>query len=166
MEKNEERVNVTLMTIMAVCMFYGALVRLSGCSVVNGESMEPTLHECDIVSCQNVSQNGISRGDIVIFDRDGRRYIKRVIGIPGDTISISDGQFEVNGSGMTFGVSAEPYDRMDKPGILSNGPLTLGADEYFCAGDNRNHSKDSRVLGAIKYAEIDGKVTKVYTIFH
>lgn len=116
-----------------------------------------------------------SRGDLVVFRYPGNRnetYIKRIIGLPGETIAIHQRRVSVNGheiddpwgfcpDGRGLGdPSADcgpPVDRMDEMA-----PRTLGADQYFMLGDNRQHSQDSRVWGALPKADLLGKVLGVY----
>lgn len=83
------------------------------------------------------------RGDVVLFDPpDGDRYyyVKRIIGIPGDTLVIIDGQVYLNGSDEPLD---EPYLK-ETPYPMDFGPYTVPEDCYFVMGDNRNHSNDAR----------------------
>lgn len=100
------------------------------------------------------------RGDIVMFeapDKEDTIYIKRVIGIPGDTIKIENNKIYVNGI-----LKEESY--IDK---WTNSPgtqeWTLGKDEYFMMGDNRNNSNDSRIYGPVKEKTIIAKAIFRYS---
>ena len=133
---------------------------------VEGNSMEGTLQQGDMVLMEKISK--IHRFDIVVFQlSDGTTYIKRVIGLPGDTIAYKDDNLYVNGEKI-----AEDFLTKDPQ---SNVPLTsdftlkelmgvqkLGKDSYFVMGDNRRASKDSRSFGAISTADIVGKARFVY----
>ena len=84
------------------------------------------------------------RFDIVIFkypDDESQLFIKRIIGLPGDTVQVIDGYVYINGKKLDEHYGAEV---MEDPGIAAE-PIKLGDDEYFVLGDNRNHSSDSRV---------------------
>ena len=98
------------------------------------------------------------RGDIVVLHPpvdQGRPYIKRVIGLPGDRLAIHDGSVWINGKRLD-----EPYLHgiaTSWPGSLGQGEITIPNDEVFVMGDNRNNSTDSRVFGPIKIDAIIGK---------
>ena len=98
------------------------------------------------------------RYDIVVFPyrlEENTYYIKRIIGLPGETVQIVDGYVYINGVQLD-----EHYGNeiMEKPGIAAE-PVTLGEDEYFVLGDNRNNSQDSRTasVGVIHRDEILGR---------
>lgn len=112
---------------------------------VDGHSMEPTLSDGDNLIVDKLSYRfrDPQRYDIIVFPykhKENTYYIKRIIGLPGETVQVKDGEVYINGEvlGETYG--AEP---MANSGIAEN-PITLGENEYFVLGDNRNHSSDSR----------------------
>lgn len=124
-------------------------------TIVDGTSMETTLQDEDNLLVEKMSYHFSSpkRFDVIVFYPFGKEndayYIKRVIGLPGETIQIVGDTIYIDGE-----VLEEDYgkDPMTKSGIAKE-PLTLGEDEYFVLGDNRTVSEDSR------YPEI-GPVTK------
>lgn len=133
-------------------------------TVVYGPSMEPSYYDREYLLISNalVKVQGLSRGDVIVFkthlklDSGGEKnLIKRVIGTPGDTVEIADGQVRVNGE-----VIQEAYT--DGSPTLDNGVTSwvVGDNEYFVLGDNRDNSKDSRFddVGLIKKDKIMGKV--------
>ncbi|MGQ9489791.1 MAG: signal peptidase I [Anaerolineae bacterium] len=98
------------------------------------------------------------RGDVVIFQypRDpSRDFIKRVIGLPGETVEVRAGQVYINGQPMP-----EPFG--PNPGSYTAPPVTLGPDEVFVMGDNRNNSSDSHLWGPLPLARIIGKAMISY----
>jgi signal peptidase I len=126
-------------------------------------SMENTLHPQDYVflAKQAYTFGEIERGDIVVFkselmDEHGtnKNLIKRVIGLPGDTLEIRDGSVFRNGEQLV-----EPYT---KDGVTTTvmAPITIPADEYFVMGDNREVSLDSRraEVGNVPREDVVGKV--------
>jgi signal peptidase I len=149
-----------LETIILIGAIY-ALVNLATVRfIVDGPSMQPNFHtgQVLVVSRVNYLLANPQRGDIIVFNPpdvppDEPPYIKRVIGVPGDTVEIRDTQVYVNGE-----LLYEPY--INEPctaGSCPNKSWTLGPDEYFMMGDNRNHSRDSRAFGVVKRERIIGE---------
>lgn len=127
---------------------------------VSGESMETTLSDGDHLIVDKIFYRfrDPERYDIVVFPyrlEENTYYIKRIIGLPGETVQIVDGYVYINGVQLD-----EHYGNeiMEKPGIAAE-PVTLGEDEYFVLGDNRNNSQDSRTasVGVIHRDEILGR---------
>ena len=132
---------------------------------VDGHSMETTLQDRDQVICDKLSYRfgDPERFDIVVIypdDTHSARWIKRVIGLPGETVRIDlDGNIFINGE-----ILEENYgkERIENPGLAYQ-EIILAEDEYWCMGDNRNHSSDSRVIGPVSRDNIYGKaVARVY----
>lgn len=125
-------------------------------------SMEPTIQVNDQVRINRLSYvfGSPKRGDIIAFkksdDENASIHIKRVIGLPGDTVQIKDGMILINGE--TYMESGE-YPKVINPGLAED-PIKIGTGEYFVLGDNRNNSEDSRFadMGLISEKRIIGKV--------
>lgn len=126
---------------------------------VEGSSMEPTLHngELVIVSKLHYFLGEPRREDVIVFhlpqDPD-QEYIKRVVGLPGDHIEIKEGQVLVNGERLE-----EPY--LDYAPIYS-GSWDVPQDSLFVLGDNRNNSSDSHEWGPVPLDYVVGKALLVY----
>ena len=115
---------------------------------VNGNSMYPTLEGNEIMLLNKLSD--IDRFDIIVvkLEEEDSELIKRVIGLPGETIEIKNNEIYINdellddsyGYGITYNID----------------PITLGEDEYFVLGDNRIISLDSRAFGTVHRSEIKG----------
>jgi len=126
---------------------------------VQGVSMHPSFENGELLLTEKVSYrlSAPNRGDIIVFEAPIERkadFIKRIIGIPGDTITIRDGSVYINSMKLD-----ENYIMGNTEG---NKTLVLGESEYFVLGDNRAASSDSRVFGPIKKNTIRGKVWVVY----
>jgi signal peptidase I len=109
---------------------------------------------------------GPGRGDIVVFHTPqqvvatcgvGGVFVKRIIGMPGETWQERHGFVYINGEKLS-----EPYIRPDRRDDLNRGPITIPKDQYFVMGDNRSASCDSRVWGALPRGNIIGKVILTY----
>lgn len=127
---------------------------------VSGHSMEPTLQHGDNLIVDKLSYHfrDPERYEIIVFPfkyAEDTYYIKRIIGLPGDTIQVKDGYVYLNGEKLE-----ESYDKIDigKEGIAIK-EITLGEDEYFVMGDNRNKSSDSRdsSVGVLKKDDFIGR---------
>ena len=128
---------------------------------VHGESMMPTFEENDKVMLLKIYT--IENFDMIVFKApNGVNFIKRVIGVPGDRISMKDDQLYVNGKPQ-----AEPYLEKNRKDAAQEGLMqltedfqefTVPAESYYVLGDNRLNSMDSRVLGFISKDSILGEV--------
>ena len=162
---------VTTVVIIAFCIgiayFLASFVTtyVAHQTTVEGESMEPTLTDGDSVIIQRLSYYFVDpkRYDVVVFpvsydDGNAKKtyYIKRVIGLPGETVQIIDGSVYINNEKLdddVYGAAA-----INEAGIAEN-PLVLGENQYFVMGDNRNMSTDSRnsYVGLVNKNDIIGE---------
>ena len=131
-------------------------------SVVEGGSMNPTLTDRDNVLVSRITYmvSDPKRFDIVVFElksEPGTYYIKRVIGLPGETISIRNGKVLINGQVLEDDIYGNA--EITRPGRAVR-EVTLGEGEYFVMGDNRNNSQDSRYEdpGNVQRKQLVGKV--------
>ena len=127
---------------------------------VDGRSMMNTLHDGDNLIVEKLSYrfSDPKRFDIIVFPPTGKKeyYIKRIIGLPGETVQIDEnGNIYINVELLEENYGAET---IQNPGRAAK-PITLGDDEYFVMGDNRNNSKDSRSeeVGNVKRSQIIGR---------
>lgn len=168
--EKEKKINKsTIHEILSTLFYCGVAVFLAFVLVFSvgmkismvGVSMEPALYNGQEVLINRFIYKITSpkRGDVIAFLPNGNQnshyYLKRIVGLPGESIQIIDGYVYINGER----VPEDEYDKMADYGIAEN-EIQLGSDEYFVLGDNRNMSEDSRSgnIGAVKKDTIAGKV--------
>lgn len=141
--------------------------------VVDGFSMMPTLKDTDRMVVNKISYaiGEPNHFDIIVFQApEGKAYIKRVIGLPGDKVEYKEDTLYINDKAY-----AEPYLDEYKAQLIDGGPLTepftlmdiidqetVPEDHLFVMGDNRRFSKDSRHIGVISYDKVLGKTNIIY----
>ena len=127
---------------------------------VNGSSIYPTLEDGDIMILNEIGYhlNGINRFDIVVVKKDNDRIIKRVIGLPGETVSYKDNKLYINGNEVKEDFTHDITHNFDLSEIDVE---VIPEDYYFVVGDNRGNSKDSRMIGLVSKSEIKGKTNLI-----
>lgn len=133
---------------------------------VYGESMLPNLHDREQIFTDRLSYllGKLKRGDVVVFKspRSPDDYIKRIVGMPGDVVTIQENKVYVNGKLLMEDYL--PQDLPTPPGSFATEgeAIKLEGDQYFVLGDNRGNSSDSRSWGPIKNDKIVGRAWIVY----
>ncbi len=135
-----------LYILIVVGLTYLILTYVGQRTRVSGHSMETTLSDGDNLIVDKLSYRfgDPKRYDIIVFPykyKENTYYIKRIIGLPGETVQVTDGYAYIDGELLESDVYGAEI--MDNSGIAGE-PLTLDEDEYFVLGDNRNNSSDSR----------------------
>lgn len=136
-------------------------------NTVVGSSMVPTLAGGDQILVEKISSylpNGIQRGDIVTVDtrsfegfaKEERRIIKRVIGLPGERVTLLEGRVYVDGQLLEESYLDPELETLPRNPVYSD--LLLGADEFYIMGDNRTYSMDSRAIGPVARSHIVGSL--------
>jgi signal peptidase I len=109
----------------------------------------------------------IERGDVVVFKQPQEPeidFIKRVVGLPGDTVELREGLLYVNGSYVEEPHVEEEYRRLDRNG--NYGPIAVEPDNYFVLGDHRNQSQDSRFWGQVPRGLMKGRALLIWWSFY
>ena len=156
---------ISMIVVFLVAQFIFRPIR------VRGSSMYPTLEDGSLGISNVIGRNidGIERFDIVIIKlaNEDEFLVKRVIGLPGETVSYKDGQLYINGEAIEEDFLDEDY--MEDWGKYFMGDVeeyTLGENEYYCLGDNRPASKDSRYYGAFYDYELIAKGVLIFYPFN
>ena len=146
--------------VIVVILSLGIITFIGQRTKVSGHSMETTLSDGDNLIVDKISYRfrDPERFEIIVFPfqyEEHTYYIKRIIGLPGETVQVIDGYVYINGEVLDENYGLEV---MDDPGIAAE-PITLAEDEYFVLGDNRNHSSDSRdpSVGVLHRNDIMGR---------
>jgi len=157
----KELIQTGIYLIIVLCLTYLVITFVGQRTRVDGSSMNNTLINNDNLIVDKISYrfSEPKRFDIVVFPykyKEDTYYIKRIIGLPGETVFIDEsGDIYINNVKLKENYGKEV---INNPGRAST-PITLGSDEYFVMGDNRNHSSDSRdpSVGNIKRDDILGR---------
>lgn len=141
-----------LVTFIVVCVLFVSLRYFIRFPIVSGESMQPTYQNNDRLAVLYTKDLGVNDIAIVWSQNLDEYIVKRVVGIPGDTIVIKDNALYRNEARLLeFYIQDENWESQDMA-------VTLQEDQYFVLGDNRNNSTDSRAFGVVLRSDIFGKV--------
>jgi signal peptidase I len=130
---------------------------------INGQSMDPTFHNGEYILTNKVEfkLNEPKRGDVVIFKSPRNKdidYIKRIIGLPGDTVKLTNSVFFINGAPLDESAYIGPGVFTASGSFLQeNSEIIIPEGKYFVVGDNRPHSSDSREFGPVPVEDFIGK---------
>ena len=158
--------------VVSLAIFFVIYIFVAQPHQVNGSSMDPTLQTGEFLLTEKINYrfHEPARGEIIVFRApssacvgDRCDYIKRVIGLPGETVKVADGKFYINGELLDESHYLAPTI-MTNPGAFTANEreITLGEDQYFVSGDNRPGSSDSRFWGPIDKKSIIGRAFFAY----
>ena len=152
--------------VVALALAFAIRFLIAAPYVVSGSSMEPNFNNWDYLIVDRLTYDFETpqRGDVIVLDlpqQTSRALIKRVIGLPGDTVTLSgpNPTITITDAAHPNGfVLNEPYIDPNNYGGITDTRYTLGPDQYFVMGDNRKVSADSRTWGILPRADIVGRV--------
>ena len=121
---------------------------------VDGVSMEKTLKDNDILILNKLDKN-YDRFDVVVFNYNNEKLIKRIIGLPGESVNYKNGKLYIDNKEVKDDLSNTTGDFK----LINLGHTIIPDDKYFLLGDNRNHSLDSRLIGLVDKSSIEGTVS-------
>lgn len=152
---------VVKLVILAVAIVIPIRYFLFEPFVIQGSSMEPNFYERDYLIVDRLSYRlrAPDRGEVIVFNYPldpSKKFIKRVIGLPGETVAIKDGQVTITKNGNSFALHESYLPAGLKAPDMN--PYTLKDGQYFVLGDNRPYSSDSQDWGELPRANIVGKV--------
>jgi len=150
---------------IAIAIFLAFIIRsfIFAPFVVEGTSMMPTLIDGERLIVNEIIYNlsEASRGDIIVFHyNQDQDYIKRIIGLPGDTVEVRDDQLYINNEKVDEPYLTEEKKSWQEQGLSLTedfGPVKVDEHSLFVMGDNRRNSKDSRMIGEIDQEQVVGR---------
>ena len=155
-------INTVLIVFAAIVLGYGLITFCVQTVYMTGSSMESVISDGDELILNKLAYKAskIRRYDIVAIKKigsDDYYDIKRVVGLPGDSISVVAGRLVINGKHTNDDL---PFSYINTPGVLDE-TIKLGDEEYFVIGDNTSNSEDSRYInyGNVQKSEIKGKIS-------
>ena len=169
----KEMISTLSYLLGVLCLTWLVITFVGQRTEVDGSSMEPMLTDGDNLSVDKITYRfrDPQRFDIIVFPfkyQENTYYIKRIIGLPGETIQIDEqGNIYIDGEVLEENYGREIIEP-DNIGIAAS-PIVLGEDEYFVMGDNRNNSKDSReaIVGNIRREDIIGRAwVRIWPLSH
>lgn len=154
-------------SIIGVTIFVLIYIFVGQLLEVTGDSMEPNLHNGEQIIAEKISMKfkPLSRGEIVIFrhpDNNERLLVKRVIGLPGETIKIANGDVYINGKLLNEPYILEQDSSEGRKDLVEEVEYQIPKNSYILLGDNRRESSDSRTFGPVREELILGRVLLVY----
>jgi signal peptidase I len=153
--------------VFAIAIFLFIYLLVMQPHKIKGDSMQPNFPNGEYLLTDKVSYrfNQPSRGDVIVFEapgENGDEFIKRVIGLPGETVSIHNNHVYINNQLLTEDYIADALTTQGGPFLADNQEITVPSDNVFVLGDNRPASSDSRRWGYVPFKSITGRAWIIY----
>ena len=153
--------------VFAIAIFLFVYLLVLQPHKIKGDSMQPNFPNGEYLLTDKVSYRfgEVERGDVVVFEppgSEGEEYIKRIIGLPGEEISVKGGKVYINGSLLDESYISDSLQTSGGSFLNENATVDVPSDYYFVLGDNRVASSDSRMWGFVEKDKITGRAWLVY----
>lgn len=153
---NQDYLNLLLRLIVLIIILYVLFNQVFLIDQANGNGMFPAVKDGDLMVAYRL-ESDLSKNDVVFYTHEGGRHVGRILGRPGDVVTINDsGTLMVNGTTQSGEIL---YPTYKKEGLTY--PYTVPDDSYFILGDYRTQCEDSRDFGAVNRKDVEGKVITI-----
>ena len=153
--------------VSAIAIFLFVYLLILQPHKIKGASMEPNFHNGEFLLTDKVTYRfrQPARGDVIVFEapgENGEEFIKRIIALPGEKISINDGAYYINGNKLEESYIPDSIKTYPNIFLKTGEELVVPPNSYFVSGDNRQASSDSRIWGFVTKDKITGKAWFIY----
>ena len=158
-----ESIQVIVIALAVVVLVY---IFVASFNIVDGESMIPNFESGDLIIAEKITPNfgQLHRGDVIVFAApEGKDYIKRIIGLPGEKVKVDNGKVYINGIPITENYLSDENKSFHGGQVYADGDeVSLPINNYYVMGDNRKNSRDSRDIGYIDKSKIKGRAWLIF----
>jgi signal peptidase I len=159
--------DILQVVVFAIALFLFMYLLVFQPHKIKGDSMQPNYPDGEYLLTDKVTYrfNEPKRGDVVVFEAPGGggdEYIKRIIGLPGETVSVRDGKVYVNNQLLNEAYLSQTLFTSGGVFLENNSSVIVPTNEYFVLGDNRPYSSDSRAWGFVAKRKISGRAWLIY----
>lgn len=159
--------DIIQVVVFAIALFLFMYLLVFQPHKIKGDSMQPNYPDGEYLLTDKVTYrfNEPKRGDVIVFEAPGAsgdEYIKRIVGLPGDNVSVRDGKVYVNGQLLNEDYLSSSLYTSGGVFLENGSTITVTDNNYFVLGDNRPYSSDSRAWGLVEKSKISGRAWLIY----